>query len=681
MSLASRAAVRLLGRTPVFFLFVILGLSGRAHADVTEDVAVLRSDVLHPDERARREARLSDREQPVTAAQLEPLLSQGSPFPGQLSGARILEARAEPDLAALAFQSLLASHARILAGSADVSEPLRAALETIGIEELGEYLVQPEALDRVLHTVRISLASAWFEPVGGVDALPPLTDGWRERAAALWREWVQAVVATGSTDVMRLDNRDSLARLRVRLHGLLLADLIASPDPEMRDLALEVALQLGDGTPEIREAAKAVGDVGRARDVVALPFELEWPLGPPRVAQGETVPPDLAPIDGDWLDEGRWRFRPSPLGMLALVSVLGFLGVLLLGRSPRTRRWAFPLAAMMIAPVGLVLVEVVLALLGVQPRAVDEPTFDLRTNPNEFFEEVYPDDADGTWFATTDWQSHYQIFPRDFPEKRLRVVSIGGSSAVGTHHRAEHTWPLLLEAPLEEALGRPVHAVSASSTGLTSGGLYAYVNQSLQLEPDLFVFYGGWNDYVFVPQLARYEGWTLRNMQVAAVLDRLRVARGLSALLSPVSKRLADEGATLVEEGPSEDDQQRLRRLAGRYLEGNWIRAIRKVRQEGIPVLLVIQPENEVFCDPDTNDPLNTGSCFLPEVEADMRRIAKKTGAPLLDLPGAMRARNGGPIGFESFWDEVHHTRLGHAVVATEIAAAAARVLGKEGRE
>jgi lysophospholipase L1-like esterase len=81
------------------------------------------------------------------------------------------------------------------------------------------------------------------------------------------------------------------------------------------------------------------------------------------------------------------------------------------------------------------------------------------------------------------------------PPGALRVVAMGGSSTFGFYDRDPFTYPMLLAAALERALGRPVEVLNAGIPHANTDNILAMLEGEITgYQPDVVTIYSGYND-------------------------------------------------------------------------------------------------------------------------------------------------------------------------------------------
>ncbi|MEE2829515.1 MAG: SGNH/GDSL hydrolase family protein, partial [Myxococcota bacterium] len=355
-----------------------------------------------------------------------------------------------------------------------------------------------------------------------------------------------------------------------------------------------------------------------------------------------------------------------------LVSLVGILGwFLLLRRRPDCRKILFRIGAVSLAPLLVVLLETALLLAGVQPSAEVTPGFD----PSRVAGPIYEfQDLEGVACALPLAPVRQRILRVAKAPGQRRVVALGESSTYGAEYLAEETF----SAVLERRLGDSVQVINGGVGGALSDEIRSTGIQMLDLDPDLLILYFGYNDLVMLPHIAGFQAYEPSGLTLRHQLSRSRLVRVLRDLLPEsvleVAAKASPEDAFRDEQPPSPKSLESVTALAESRVLDNQVRLIRAAREQGVPTLIVVQAQNQVLC-PEEGMGEQDETCQ----SATLRRIAlaaaERTGAPLLDAPAALQAHAGTPAGHEYFWDSIHPTRLGHAVLGEALAPAVARLL------
>ncbi len=255
-----------------------------------------------------------------------------------------------------------------------------------------------------------------------------------------------------------------------------------------------------------------------------------------------------------------------------------------------------------------------------------------------------------------------------------RIVTLGESSVHASNHLAHESFAQVLGRRLRARNpGQPVEVLNGGVGGAISDNIVDGARDALDAGADLLVLYHGINDLGRFEILAGMRAFSPLQLGVRILLDESRLARVLHDLLPARPAPRADEGAWQDGEPPSDEVAARLQRLAALRCSRNQQRVVRAAHARGVPVIVVAQA---LVTDPSYPD------------EPDKRRMlrwiaeetAARTGAPLLDghrVLGAHSLAHGGgeDPGAAYFWDQLHPSQLGHAVLGEALAPTAERLL------
>lgn len=324
------------------------------------------------------------------------------------------------------------------------------------------------------------------------------------------------------------------------------------------------------------------------------------------------------------------------------------------------------------------MVEFLLGLANVEPPYMHGPTFNPNQAPFEPFVEWVQDGE--THVETNTEAARYDIFAAETDAGSFRVFTLGGSSTYGTNYPPEEAWPGVVARRLAvDHPGAEVEVINAGVTGALSDDLVHYTRQVGAYMPDLVILYTGYNDFTYLPQLARFRAFDPRSMAVQTQLSGLRLATVVRDVLSlaPPVERLDEFGGYLDEQELTEADRALLWAMIGNNLARNLRFMVGVVRDLGGEVLLVSQAQNEQICAQlgQPGGEAGEGTCSLPLVREVTAAVAAELGVPLLDGQAALQSHAGGPAAGGYFYDPIHLTRLGNEVLGAAVAPAAAELL------
>ncbi|HCP47481.1 MAG TPA: hypothetical protein DIU15_15680 [Deltaproteobacteria bacterium] len=661
--------------------------------DVSQLVVELAGGELAPSSREDRIAQLSSPRVQVSSHDLRPLFHVGASHNGQLDGARVLVARADVELIPLMFEAFINSKITRSTFDPDIFERLLRGLQSFPIIEVQTRLADAD-LRFLAEAAHERLNFEWVEPLaggGGPGAVPTLDRERRVAADRTAKRWLRDLLAQGESGLVRLqtDSGDATFELFTRLEALHLALMIESGSADSARVALEVAVQRQLGSTEVREALAA----RMARRPDATLERLGRQLQAPRMSRAPLYPVEPLEVGPS---ERTWRVDTSgPVGMrlrsrLGLVAlVLVGIWLLLAGWKPNWRPVLFRLGAVGLMPFFFVLLEGLLALVGVQPLVVERPAFNPNRAPMVLFEEVEIEGQD--YVVSLPGNSRHLTFLRDKADAGLRVVTLGESSVHGTHYLAEEAFSSVLERRLTALLPeRPVEVINAGVGGALSDEIANYADQVLDLEADLLVLYFGNNDLSDLMRLAGFRAWSPGSVARRFLLDRWRLFRLVSAVLPKGGEVRIVPGGAFMDDEPLTDREMRfLRWLSEVNLAVNVERIIKSAARRGVPSLLVLQAQNDDMCGQLTeHDDSFHSSCFQDVLRRVALDVSARTGVPIVDGPEAVRfhARgNRGTLpgdeivradaGWTYFYDSCHPTRLGHALLGEAMAPMAVELL------
>ncbi len=673
--------------------------SARAESDtVAEAIDLLLRAETAPDLRARAAERLSGA--PVLPPdQYARLLQPDAPWAAQLAAAEIGAHRLDPALIPAMFTGFVDAKAMRLVHDPDVFERLLRGLQGFPPEQVRASLASAD-LGRLLPAAAHRLVMHWLSPLGATGDGPeaPLVEPVRRAAGRLTSAWLAELAAEGSDlTTLQTDSGDSAFRLVERLEILLLAAAVGDGEPAAREAALEVVGQRGISAQELDAALRSLDAEDPSlglRDrppVVAALASVTGTGGvgvdAARLRSGRTYPPtdvSAEPFEASpLLDPADGVRRTGHSVAAGVVAGLGLLWLALVRLRPRLRPVLFRLGALGIAPAGLLLAEAGLFVAGVQPLAYERPTFNPASVSSGLYRPV--DLEDGRWMLASAGGLRHDLFRPEKPPGELRIVALGASSVHGSNHLAEEAWPAVLGRSLQGDRERPsIRVFNGGVGGAVSDEVFFHAREALAYDPDLLVLSLGFNDLTQIPRLARYRSFTPLRIALKLELDRWRLAKVGASVLRALVAEPDPEGGRLDPGPPSEADARFLVRLAARNLEANVGRVVDLARARDVPVLFVLQGQNEDLCGPGAASGATPtrAECAPPHLRDGVRRIARDAGIVVVDSAAALRSRSpSGVVGSSFYWDVVHPTRRGHELIGRACAPAAAALLGLPGGE
>jgi lysophospholipase L1-like esterase len=610
---------------------------------------------------------LSGRED-IGEAQLRRLLSPDVPASGQIAAATIAAARQDPALIPWMFESFLASKYGHLRADPDVFERLLRGLQSFPHEALEEGLRAAD-LHRVPEQVLLLEDWAWMGPISdGNHRLHSRlrSEELQERCRGIVTRWVEGILERGPTGLTLLQtDSGNVATLGLRssITSEVLADAMESGEQDLPELALETALQRdliaprsGDGPKTIDQAILLLRQrpILPRNDQVILHPVVAITLGP---AAGETLAEAIPdPSSANWI--------------VGLLGISGFWLLVMIRRHPALRPHLFRCVALLSGPALVLLLEGVLWTLGVSPPVSNRPTFNTARVPDQVFVErvrggVDTVEIDGPGFR-------WQLF--EHKKAGLRVVTLGGSSTHATHYLNEESFSEVLERRLtEEMQGTDVEVLNLGIGGGLSDQAVHYARAVSVYEPDLYVVYLGRNDLLYLHRLAGFSAFSPRELALRMELDRWRVTTLLGSFLPGLSS--PSQGARLDDASAGPSDKRQMVRLAEDSLSRNLVRLSAIAAETGAELLYVLQADNEDLCKKPGSESTEEG-CLPESYRSLVLKAAGRTGRPVVDAPAAIAARvQRGQRGHKLFWDEIHPTQEGHALIGEAIAPTAARLL------
>jgi len=654
------------------FLSALLIAGPASATDLAPSLQVLEAEGSTPLERAEHLERLCDpgrslEPDGLVAAVRGLLLSELRP--ARLAGARLAACRTERELIPTLYWGFQRERSSTWTDP-DVYERLLRALQAHPISVVREELDDPEhGLGGAVHGELLDrawtrLSSNWLEPLSqgkDMELTPRLGPEANELALAEAGEWLERVLSMGPDGLVRLqsDSGDHAFQFVERLQGWHLAAMISSGTGPEAKLATEVCAQSGlcDVTTED-------------------PASIAAPLRP-------VVPLDVPPATAEQLLEPPMRW---PLSVLALLAAgLFWLGWALAARArPSWRRGLFPLGAVALAPTLLLLAELGLAAAGVQPLAWtsdggwSEPVAmrGLHEGSGMLLEEQELGGEE--WLTVINGSSRWASIRRSKAEGTWRIVALGESSVQAANYLAEESFVSVLGRRLQASHPeRSVEVLNGGIGGAISDDVVRAGRDALAADADLLILYHGVNDLGRLETLASLRAFTPFQLSLRVFLDESRVARVISDLLpDALLERWGapeDDGAQLDPEQDGESVD--LRPVAALRCTRNQQRLVLEANAQGVPVIVVAQALFEPEADeaPSRADDEELLVWIAEETAA-------RTGATLMGGQAVFRshaeaATGEARAGRDYFWDGLHPSRLGHAVLGEALAPTAERLL------
>ncbi len=627
-------------------------------------------------------------ERPLSESDLRRLLDPSLPAVVQVDGAHLAECAAQPALAGYLFESVLLSQAEWLAAEPDVGRRLHRAL--LSLPAADAVVGAREApLGALVDAQAEWLRNDWLRPLmEGELPAPRLEQGEASRRAslALIDGWRDSLLAGGSAGLAALysDGDHASTALWMALRGEYLRGLLAGEDDAVARAAAETLRQnrlTHEGAwraGEARAVTDPQGPWAALLDEQPPADAARRLLRRPLASAGRLPPPP--PTD----DPRLLRVPQSPpmrtwvLGGLLLMAGLWLAAA---RRWPERRPVLFRLGAIAAGPALLLLVELALRQAGA-PCLIDEragfqlggmvvnaPTFNPETVEGEAQLVVRGGDAR----------------PRRYllhkPPGVLRLAVLGESSAFGADYLADDAFVEVLGRRLQqEQAGIALEVINAGRGGAVSDEILQVARELTALTPDVVVLYMGHNDLAPLADLPRRRGWSIGSMALRAALDRSPGARLLRGALPQgwLLRTSAPDAGYLDEGEPSELQRRATAALAEWVLRDNLRRMVRRLSEGGAAVVVAVQAQPTTAC-----DPTEQGGrwCFGPALHRAALQGARGSGAVVVDVPAAFdAARARSPALPEStwFWDLIHPTVQGHAIIGEALAPAVAAALRRQ---
>ena len=652
---------------------------------LAEPGAELNRTDLPPAERARIEAEQCGAEAPPADLIRRLALSQGATPEGRISGAKIAACHPDPTLVPVVWQAFLESKLDVAVHDPDIFERHLRTLQRMDPIRVQAELAGSDPAP-IVELAWNSLLGSWLAPLaeqaGSAEAVRIRRDPEATAAAEdVVREWIAEFIGDPDGLVrLQTDSGDAAYELLDKVAATHVASLIRSGTVQEVRLAIELVRQRVPAGPEIRAAIEE--RVGRdpelaaaAADLPDLPaFQVRRGSAVYRVSGPVSVDPPARSFAVDPVPDASPEIVRLPLVPLLCALGLGSLALwlALLRLLPTRRPLLFRLAAVALAPAALLIVEGVLTVAGYHPLIAERPSFDPTRAPRQIAEEITVHGV-GSSVRISDADARSALFPRT--PTGPRVVTFGGSSVHGTHYLHEETFSAHLARTLD------VEVINAGVGGVLSDQVTFLAFEALERwSPDVLVVYLGNNDLEHLGRQVSFKAFDTKNLYARYAVDRLRVARLLRAAIpASLLDRAADAGpdaATLDADLHDPAQRARIARLARWNATTNLIRVAERAHARDVEVLFVIQGQNEEACPP-TPERI-TEDCFPQGIRQIAIDAAAATGSPIVDGAGALRWHAGGawasatgepaPAGYAYYWDQIHPTRLGHAVLGAAIA-------------
>ena len=195
-----------------------------------------------------------------------------------------------------------------------------------------------------------------------------------------------------------------------------------------------------------------------------------------------------------------------------------------------------------------------------------------------------------------------------------RVIAMGASSTYGTNNPDWATWPVFLEQALRRA-GKKVEVFNASWPGIKIADIMNwYETQIVAYQPDLVIYYEGWNDTPLLGDSAEVDAQLRRFYCYTRWGRRLHPLHYRVMLFTYLMEKLEFEQVRRLKAQPLPDVAQFQTQLE---------RFVGLIRQNHSIPVLVLQPNNSKPKEAVRNLPLEdrraVGTFILEENRADPR--------------------------------------------------------------
>ena len=682
---------------PGAMLLLLLLPAARGHA---QDHSALVDELLQAPRLTRQAAvvaLLSRPSRPLAPRDIQPLLAPGAPWSAQIAGARISAARRDPALFPLMFQAFLMAKARgLLPEDPDIYRRLLLGIFTLDAEDLAARIREAK-FDGLLTVALAEMAVCWQEGARRTKLeLPaPLRRDLEPLLEQHTRAWLMARLTEGRRGMnsLRSDAGNTAFALIHELVQLTLAAVVVSGEGPLAAAAAAAAIPCRAE----RETMTAMGQVLRAAQppppaagmarLHRLIHQQLAGVAPRRLLDPQPlldhVPQDLraaparssSPMVQGHVPSSPLRLLNAPL----LVAALGALLLLLLLLRARVRSpWPLRGAAVVLLLLLLPAAEGALSLVGIKPLAHTRSCLDPRIQDMPLFKRGRAGAPGGARTAGKAGSSRLSELSRAKPPGSLRVFAMGASSVFGLSYLEEEAWPGVLRHRLERTTGgRRVQVFNLGRVGAVSDEIFHWTLEALAYQPDLLIFMLGHNDYANAVRAKQLQRWPAEAWRTRFMSERW----SLSTLLHRGNKALR-EARLYPQDGPSAiasgEVSSRLRPvLTATILQENLIRAAAAARRHGVEVLWLLQGQNERLCRRGTASGAASPEpgCFPPEIHQAVLRAAGWHGDPVVDPIPDLRRAGGGLAGDTIYYDFIHPTALGHAVIGEAVAPAALDIL------
>ena len=176
--------------------------------------------------------------------------------------------------------------------------------------------------------------------------------------------------------------------------------------------------------------------------------------------------------------------------------------------------------------------------------------------------------------------------------------------------------------------------------------------------------------------MGEFQGWSARTLEMRRLLAGSRLAHLAMGLLPSSGVDESAPVAHLDEVEQSDEAREALRMLGADNASANLLRLARAADRAGVPFVIATQGLRE--------DCSGGQVCSAGDLVSIGRRVAARTDAVLVDTQAAL-GECPPPDGPEHplhncFYDDVHPSRVGHALIGDALVPTVARLLSPAGR-
>lgn len=282
--------------------------------------------------------------------------------------------------------------------------------------------------------------------------------------------------------------------------------------------------------------------------------------------------------------------------------------------SPGRRRrrlpvWKKGLFALLVTTVFFVVMELLLAALGVKPVTFSEDPFVGFTSRSPLFDEVTGDDGEARYRTVPKKLAWFneQEFPLAKKADDYRIFCVGGSTTYGRPYNDITSFSGWMREYLNAAdSSHSWQVINAGGISYASYRVASLMEELINYQPDLFVIYCGQNEFLErrtygdlmeTPEFVRDTAAVLGRSRVYTTVRRLMNRSGSSAAGGEsATDKLPEEVEAILDDSVGPDDYQRDEELQHQVIQHyrfNLVRMIEIARSAGAQVILVNPAANE----------------------------------------------------------------------------------------